>query len=298
MTGLMLHCGGALATREQVAQAITPAATETWFPIPHSTLIAQVESSLAALNLRVVESAFALAREGQRFFGLMRVQNGVPASKDFGYVLGLRNSQDKAFTAQLAVGSSVFVCDNLAFNGEISLARKHTKNIISDLPRLTGSALGLLCERWQSMEQRYTAYKGFELGQASVHDIVCRAVELNACAWSHIPDVLKEWKAPRHPEFVQAGPTAWRLFNAFTESLKESSLPALPGRTVRLHGLFDQITRYTAPAVEVEASKVEFADEPGLADAVAITQAAAAPAQAPEVIPAAALPAGWVNVNV
>lgn len=281
----MLHCGGALATREQVAAAVTPPQTETWFPIPHYQLIQEVERALGTLHLKVVEEAFALARDGQRFFGLMRVQNGVPASKDFGYVLGLRNSQDKAFTAQLAVGSSVFVCDNLAFSGEISLARKHTKNIIADLPRLTGSALGLLCERWQSMEQRYNAYRGFELGQSSVHDIVCRAVELNACAWSHIPDVLKEWKAPRHPEFVDAGPTAWRLFNAFTESLKESSLPALPGRTVRLHGLFDQVTRYAAPTVEVEASKIEFADE-----AAPVAQAAPAPA--------VALPAGWTNVQV
>jgi Domain of unknown function (DUF932) len=279
-----LHCGGAIATREQVAQAMTPPATDTWFPIPHAQLISQVETALGALHLRIVEEAHALARDGQRYFGLMRVANGVQASKDFGYVLGLRNSQDKAFTAQLCVGSSVFVCDNLAFSSEISLARKHTKNILIDLPRLTGQALGLLSQRWTNQAERFEKYKACELGNPSVHDIVCRAVELNACAWSHIPEVLKEWKAPRHPEFVESGPSAWRLFNAFTESLKASSLPQLPGRTVRLHALFDQVSAYRAPVVEIDAEvSADVAD---------------APAPAPAPAPAVALPAGWTNVQV
>jgi hypothetical protein len=56
-------------------------------------------------------------------------------------------------------------------------------------------------------------------------------------AVTRIPRVLREWREPRHPEFRE-GRTAWRLFNAFTESLK-GGLDALPGRTQALHGLLD-----------------------------------------------------------
>jgi hypothetical protein len=52
-----------------------------------------------------------------------------------------------------------------------------------------------------------------------------------------IPDVLREWRETRHPEFRQ-GLTGWRLFNAFTEGLK-GQLDYLPRRTQALHGLLD-----------------------------------------------------------
>jgi hypothetical protein len=52
-----------------------------------------------------------------------------------------------------------------------------------------------------------------------------------------IPDVLQEWREPKHPEFRE-GRTAWRLFNAFTEILK-GNLGELPRRTQALHGFMD-----------------------------------------------------------
>lgn len=55
---------------------------------------------------------------------------------------------------------------------------------------------------------------------------------------TRVPCVLKEWREPRHLTFRTCGLTAWRLMNAFTESLK-GNLQALPGRTQALHGLMD-----------------------------------------------------------
>src|SRR5215831_11522028 len=108
MTGLMLHCGANNVERDQVIAVPTPEPTKTWFPIPHINLVNRVEEALLSLNLKVVESAHALTKEGMRYFGLLRVENGSPSAKDFGYVVGLRNSHDMAFTASIAVGSHVF----------------------------------------------------------------------------------------------------------------------------------------------------------------------------------------------
>jgi hypothetical protein len=52
-----------------------------------------------------------------------------------------------------------------------------------------------------------------------------------------LPQVLKEWREPRHLEF-RDGRTAWRLFNSFTEILK-GRLDTLPAHTQALHGLLD-----------------------------------------------------------
>ena len=58
------------------------------------------------------------------------------------------------------------------------------------------------------------------------------------------PDVLHEWRKPRHEEFGLWN--IWSLFNAFTEALK-GNLVELPRRTEALHGLLDTHVGLAAP---------------------------------------------------
>lgn len=60
------------------------------------------------------------------------------------YVLGLRNSNNKRFAAGMVIGIAPFVCDNLAFSGEVKLARKHTVFIKRDLPMMIDEKLDRL----------------------------------------------------------------------------------------------------------------------------------------------------------
>lgn len=241
---LILHCGGHVATREQLAAVVTPGSTDTWQPVPHIDLVTNVESALANSGMQVVTSAYALAHEGRRFFGLMQVaMAGREEAKDYGYVVSLRNAHDKAWKIMMGVGSSAFVCDNLAFSSEIEVSRKHTSHVIVDLPRLVGSAAGQLAERWSDQATRIETYKRHELTDSQANDLIVRAFEGGVAPITTIPDVIKEWRTPRHPEFKSR--TVWSLFNAFTECLKpredsaKGSLWALPRRTTALHGLMD-----------------------------------------------------------
>lgn len=55
------------------------------------------------------------------------------------YVVGLRNSNRMRFPAGFLLGEAPFICDNLAFCGEMVAMRKHTKNIRKDLKeQITG----------------------------------------------------------------------------------------------------------------------------------------------------------------
>jgi hypothetical protein len=233
---LVLHCGAQSVEREQVTATPTPARTASWVPIAHGTLLERVQASLVGNGLHVVGEAHGLAHAGQRYFGLLQVANG-SNPEDFGLVVGVRNAHDKSFPAALVLGASVFVCDNLSFSGEIKLARKHTTYIERDLPQLVDRAIGSLGGLRRSQEQRFAAYKATDLGDGQAHDLLVRAVDGQVLPVTRLPDVLKEWRAPRHPEFRQ-GHTAWRLFNAFTETLKGQP-DRLPKRTQALHGLLD-----------------------------------------------------------
>lgn len=244
MNGLVLHTGGHRASIEEVEVVKTPDHTDTWYPISHTSLIRKVEGALDTLDLKVVEQAHALAKDGLRYFGLMRVANGQEAS-DYSYVLGLRNAHDRSFTASLAVGSQVFVCDNLAFSGEITIARKHTLNIERDLTMLVGNAVGQLTMKWGDMDKRIAQYKETYVSDSTAHDLIIRGVDMDAATNQQVPAILKHWRNPPHPEFAQTK-NAWRLFNAFTEAEKGTSLVLLPKRTIALHALMDSHVGFEA----------------------------------------------------
>ena len=89
------------------------------------------------------------------------------------------------------VGSAVFVCGNLAFSGEIKIARKHTRFVVRDLPGLVSGAVGQLSDRWHAQAQRIDAY-GRQLTDVQAHDLIVRALDNRAITITQVPAILKE----------------------------------------------------------------------------------------------------------
>lgn len=239
---LVLHCGGSATTRDQLATIQTPDPEGRWFPIPHTTLLDTVESELGKLGMTIVGESYGVAQGGARMFGLLQIGNG-NNPVDHSWVAGLRNSHDKSFPAGLCVGSGVFVCDNLAFSSEIVFGRRHTTNIMRDLPMLVARACGELAAKWDTQGKRIEAYKATGLDNRDAAWILLNSLRQNVFPKTKIDDILSEWLEPQHPEFADRN--VWSLFNAVTEHLKprEASkghaLWDLPARTTRLHAICD-----------------------------------------------------------
>lgn len=232
---LCLHAGATLVDREVVNAVHTPEATPTWTPVSHAAIIDAVEGSLESSGLSIVDRAFALTKEGSRLFGLLTLgQDG--GGGDYAVTIGVRNSHDKSFPVGLALGSRVFVCDNLAFSSEVVIKSRHTRFIYDRLPRLVSEGVAGLVQHRQVQERRIEAYKQSEVAsQAHLHDLVLRAYKAQAIPATAITKVIDEFEEPRHPEFRDW--TLWSLFNGFTEVLKDFG--DLQPRTQRLHGVFD-----------------------------------------------------------
>jgi hypothetical protein len=236
---LCLHTGGHQASFDDVRAVRTPNATDSWCPIPHHEYVESVLETLRQSQLTVVDSVHALWEDGNRYFGSFQLQNG-HAHDDYALVVGLRNSHDKSFPAGLACGSGVFVCDNLAFSGEVKLSRRHTAHIRRDLPKLIMAAVGRLGTLRANQERRIEVYKQREISDAEVHDLLVRSLDCQALLPTRLPAVVKEWREPAHEEFQPR--TAWSLFNAFTEvSKRKVSMERLAEQTIPLHGLLDQV---------------------------------------------------------
>jgi len=264
---LMLHCGGKAVNREAVQAVKAPARTDTYCPIPHDALIQTVEDTLGKMNMEVVESSHGLSHEGKRYFGMMEVAPqrgfGVPVGrdgtvplgdlpKDYNTVIGLRNSHDKIISAGAACGSGVFVCDNLCFSGEVKLARKHTPNILADLPHLVREMVeNVVGTQVPFMNRRIATYREAELSDVEAHDTMIRAVKAGGLIPNRLKGAIQEWDAPRHPEFERDGKTGWRLFNAFTEAMKGSSPHQLVERTMAIHDVMDEAVSLDLTAADL-----------------------------------------------
>ncbi|MEX2606081.1 MAG: DUF932 domain-containing protein, partial [Kiritimatiellia bacterium] len=186
-------------------------------------------------GMRIANQAHGLSHDGNRYFGLLEIANG-SGQPDYSRVLGIRNSHDKRFPAGLVLGNQVLVCDNLSFNGEIKVSRKHTTFILNDLPHLIDDAVARLYCNWKDLDRRIQTYKSTPLPAMRAHDLTVHALDAQVICGSMVPKVLHEWREPRHQEFRPR--TVWSWFNACTEVLK-GNLGMLPTRTQRLHGLCD-----------------------------------------------------------
>jgi len=207
-------------------------------------MVDQVRNTFEEAGMTIVHEAHALRRGGQEYFGLLQVDTSGPMwadlaeQDDYCLITGLRNSHIKSFSAGLCMGSSVFVCDNLCFSGQVTLKRKHSRNILRDMPAIINKAIGQLACLAEQQELRLEAYKDTRLSDMTVRDFVVRSMEKGIIGCTLIPKVLQEWHAPRHEEFAEDR-NAWRLFNGFTEVLKARGLFDMPERTMGLHALMD-----------------------------------------------------------
>ena len=241
MTNLILHCGASAVRATDVRDAVTPPNTITHFPIPHHELIeVALNSARGDFGFEIVNQAHGMTHDGARYFGLFEVQSDM---LDYAPIIGLRNSHDMAFSAGLVIGSQVFVCDNLAFSGEIKIARKHTRNIMRDLPLMMGRAFERLGDMQKHMELRIDAYKSTDLNDQQRDHVLMNAARMGALSWSNLGKVHNELLNPTHAadEFGVCEDSAWNLFNACTEVLKtRSSNGPDPRWTQFLHRVFDQ----------------------------------------------------------
>jgi hypothetical protein len=235
---MILHCGAVKVDEQELRAVVPPANTNTWFPLPHHELVDCARRHLNNAGIEIVDELHTLTRNGDRYFGLLAVKNrNTQSREDYEWLAGIRNSNDRAFSAGIAFGSRVMICDNLAFSGEIVIARKHTRYIVQDLPRLITRAAGDLKTHWHGMDRRIQQYKEAEITDSVAHDTIIRALDAKVISGQDVRHVLKEWRKPSHEAFEPR--TAWSLFNGFTEVLKDVSMQDLPRRTRSLHGVID-----------------------------------------------------------
>lgn len=260
MNNLFLHCGANRVDEYDETMIMTPPKLgERHHPISHITLLDQVKGAMIEHDLEITDQAFATMKDGSRFFGLLEVSEKgesytrtsdaniaeVPRDR-FSTMIGLRASHDQSISAGLIAGSRVFVCDNLAFSGEVSIQTKQTTRLMERLPELVYGAVGQVRQQSVKQADRVAAYQKKELTNSTADAAITQLVRIGAVLPSQVGAVIEQWDTPVHEQFAEAR-DVWRLFNAVTEVYKPKNDKATNGlvtmtpRSITLTGFMDAL---------------------------------------------------------
>lgn len=196
-----------------------------WQPVSHKELIGMLEKQLKASKLKVTEKEFGLCRDGNWLFGVYAIAP-TKKQKSGGYtgMIGLRNDSGlKKLSAAVCFGSKVFVCDNMAFTGESVLSTMHTVNVYDRLPGLIEQAVGSYAKRMQDQDKFFSALKAINIADTKSNtvraaDLILDGVRNKIVPSQAIDPIIQHWDNPPHKSFKPR--TAWSLYNAYTDVLK------------------------------------------------------------------------------
>lgn len=236
MSDLVLHTGGRLVTLDELRACTTPPPEGRWHPVSHGSVLDAVKETLRGAGYTIRSEKYALARGDSRFFGVLHLET--PLARGVGLSVGVRNSVDRSFPLGFAAGSHCFVCDNLAFRAELLVRRKHTVNGMRAFGTAIAGAVASLTSFREAEGERVRRMAGMALTPEQASHVILTALRRGIISSLQLPKVCAAWEEPPHEEFRPR--TAWSLFNAFTEVLKDRAVrapQALVAQTIRLNGL-------------------------------------------------------------
>lgn len=204
-------------TRQDLALLPTPVGTATDQVIPHIEVVNAIIESLGFRHIAVHRDQYAVSMDGNQMFGLMELDQTFAGCR---FALGLRNSQDKSMRLALTVGYRVFVCDNMAFNGDFSpLLAKHTKNF--QLTRALSTGIDDMQRNFEPMVKAVESWRASQISDVTAKLVIYQAfVEGQLDVPRQLDRRVNDlYFNPRHEDFAPR--TMWSLSNAFTSAFKE-----------------------------------------------------------------------------
>lgn len=204
-------------SRAELAQIPTPPATPTHVPIPHTEVVSSLVETLGLRHIGVVGEEYAVTSDGMEMFGVLDLETTFEGCR---FALGVRNANNKRFRLSCTVGLRIFVCQNLAFQGDYTpVLAKHTKNF--GLQDSISIGVDRMQRNFEPMRRQVEAWRASQLSDEAAKLIVYRAfVEGQLEVPKHLARVVhSQYFDPQHEEFTPR--TMWSLSNAFTSAFKE-----------------------------------------------------------------------------
>jgi hypothetical protein len=193
--------------------------------VHHKEVIDAIKNGIDLFGLDIVRSEYTLAREGMQMFAVWDLNTG---NDDLCWSIGIRNSMNKSLALGITAGTRVFICENLAFDGEFVEFRRHTKGLDQDeLEFLAYRSVKKMIGRLTEFQAWHESLKRYDLSETDAKILL---VEIMT-------------KFSRFNELYFGGvydPTLWGFHEAVTDTLKGSNLLSLPKKNKALNSILNE----------------------------------------------------------
>lgn len=234
--------GSNKVTEAEVILAPTVPFTRTFRPVHHREVIAAIRTGISAVGLEVVKSEYVLAGNGMKMFGVWDLSTG---NSELCWSIGIRNSMDKSMALGITAGTRVFVCENLAFDGEFVELRRHTKGLtLDELEFMAYRAIRNVVGRLAAFQAWHEGLKSHALSEDDAKIMLVEIVTQSVFPVSKFPIFHDLYFGGAY------GQTLWGFHEAATDVLREANLLSLPKKNQVLNGILNQYisSRDTAPS--------------------------------------------------
>ncbi|REL37877.1 DUF932 domain-containing protein [Rhodohalobacter sp. SW132] len=242
MPELLTQCGSERCNLEQLLAIPEPEQTETYTPLNHYDFAVNVKT-LASNMLRdftFAKEAYALSASGNKMFGVLSYASKSTSDDDpLRLSIGIRNSLDKSLAAGVAVGTSVIVCDNLMFKGDVTVLRKHSGNMHEELMDQVVTAIYKSQHQYSQLCFDAARMMEITLDKRSSYEYLGILTGEGILSPTQSTKAFKELDNPSHPEFEKS--SLWSTYNACTEALKSTPPQSMVRNHSRLHALTEDL---------------------------------------------------------
>lgn len=204
-------------TRDELALVPTPQATTTHRPVPHGEVVSALVETLGFRHIGVHKEEYAASKDGMKMFGLMELETTFNGCR---FAIGIRNSHDKSMRLAMTVGYRVFVCENMAFNGDFEpVLAKHSKHF--SLQNALSVGVDQMQRNFEPMVKAVDRWRESQLSDVSAKLIIYRAfIECELDVPKHYGHQVHDtYFNPSIEEFQPR--TMWSLSNSFTTVFKQ-----------------------------------------------------------------------------
>ncbi len=236
---LLTHCGAQRCSLEQLLTIPDPPKTRTYTPLGHYEFAVNVLTIASEIlkGYRFDGDAYALSTNGQKLFGVITYRKIKQApDQELKLAIGIRNSHDGSMSAGLTIGSTVLVCDNMTFKGDITIMRKHSGRFMHrDLTEQIITAIYQCQHNFSQLQSDMQAMKARRMNTRQKYEYVGMLTGEGVLSASQSSAAFKELWEPRHEVFT--APTLWAGYNCVTEALKTTPVHQILQRHAKLHEL-------------------------------------------------------------
>ena len=206
----------------ELIAAQPPMRTDSYTPISHAEIVDLIQNEALKRNLTVVGDSYKVNSDFSRVIGYFDINAN---NNDLGMRVAFKNSYDKSMAFGVAIGASVWICENGVISGEIVLKRKHTGSADDDARQKIIEGFAMIGDNFMEILEAKRLLEHYEIDRKVNAELIGRMfMEHEFINTLQLNIIKKECESStKFTTIHEPGYTAWDLYNNVTHSLKESS---------------------------------------------------------------------------